>query len=459
MTRPPDPHLSNSDTFALLLERDPLLRSTIVAIATFDRSPSWKVLNDRIERATRLSPRFRMKLVRSTLGVAPPQWVVDPDFDLTWHLRRARVHKGGDRAAVLRFARNAGMEAFDHDRPLWVFTLLEGLPNGRAALVMKVHHSLTDGIGGIQIAQHVVDLQRTPAALGPMPDPPRPAETRAIDELVEPIGFQVGRVLGAGGSLVRQLPGAVARAARNPVAALGDVVDSTIAVARFVRPVTTTLSPVMTERSFRWHYAELEVPFDRMRSAAHRVDCTLNDVFLSGIAGGMRRYHTHHGAAADRLRLSMPISVRAPDDPEGGNRVTITRFEIPVGLNNAGVRTVEIGRRCESLRADPAIGLGNQIALVLNLLPISITGGMLKHVDFLASNVPGFREDIFVGGARLESFHPFGPTLGSAANITLMSYKDRCCIGINTDEGAIVDPEVFGECLRAGFDEVMSLAD
>ena len=68
---------------------------------------------------------------------------------------------------------------------------------------------------------------------------------------------------------------------------------------------------------------------------------------------------------------------------------------------------------------------------------------MLKHVDFLASNVPGFDAAVYVGGARLEAFYPFGPTLGSAANVTLMSYRGTCNIGINTDAGAVPDPEVF----------------
>ena len=95
----------------------------------------------------------------------------------------------------------------------------------------------------------------------------------------------------------------------------------------------------------------------------------------------------------------------------------------------------------------------------LNLLPIAVTGGMLKHVDFLASNVPGFSADVYVGGARLEAFHAFGPTLGSAANVTLMSYRGTCHMGINTDTGAVPDPEVFARCMREGFDEVLALAD
>ncbi|MGZ4802890.1 MAG: wax ester/triacylglycerol synthase domain-containing protein, partial [Acidimicrobiia bacterium] len=165
-------HVSEVDAFTMQLERDPLLRSTIVAVALYDRAPDWQILNDRIDRATRLSPTFREKLVASPWRLAPPRWVVDPDFDLSWHLRRVRVRESGGMAAVLTFARNAGMAAFDHDRPLWEFTLLEGLPEGRSALVMKVHHSLTDGIGGMELALQLFDLEVAPQRPGPMPDAP-----------------------------------------------------------------------------------------------------------------------------------------------------------------------------------------------------------------------------------------------------------------------------------------------
>ena len=87
---------------------------------------------------------------------------------------------------------------------------------------------------------------------------------------------------------------------------------------------------------------------------------------------------------------------------------------------------------------------------------MDVTAGMLKHVDMLASNVPGFPAPVYMGGALLESFHVFGATLGSAANVTLMSYNGTCHIGVSTDSGAVLDPAAFRDCLREGFDEVIA---
>ena len=128
------------------------------------------------------------------------------------------------------------------------------------------------------------------------------------------------------------------------------------------------------------------------------MDATLNDAFLAAIAGGMRRYHERHLAMVDHLRVSMPVSVRAEGDAPGGNRVTIERFELPVGMTDPHRRMERIGQICRSLRSDRAIPYASAIAGVLNLLPVDVTAGMLKHVDMLASNVPGFPAPVYMGG-------------------------------------------------------------
>jgi diacylglycerol O-acyltransferase len=99
----------------------------------------------------------------------------------------------------------------------------------------------------------------------------------------------------------------------------------------------------------------------------------------------------------------------------------------------------------------------NAIAGSLNLLPRSVVGAMLKHVDFLASNVPGFAFPIYLGGSRVERYTAFGPTIGASVNLTLLSYDGTCCIGVTLDSAAVPDREVFLACLSEGFEEVLAL--
>ena len=201
----------------------------------------------------------------------------------------------------------------------------------------------------------------------------------------------------------------------------------------------------------------VDVAVSDLHDAGAAVGATLNDAFVAGIAGGMRLYHEHHCACISELRVTMPISVRAKDDAAGGNHVTLARFDLPVGVTDPRARMANVHEICQKERHEPAINHSELIAAALNLLPVGVTAGMLRHVDLLASNVPGFDIPVYVAGAKVEGFYPFGATLGSAANITLMSYDGTCNIGVITDVGAVPDPEVFAQCLRYGFAEVLAV--
>ena len=138
---------NDSDTVVWNIERDPSLRTTIVAISLLDRAPDWNRLRDRILATSRSVPRLRQKVVPGPLGWGRPRWEHDGDVDLDYHLRRVVVPPPGDLDAVLELAAPIAMAAFDKARPLWEFTLVEGLSGGRAALIEKLHHAFTDGVG------------------------------------------------------------------------------------------------------------------------------------------------------------------------------------------------------------------------------------------------------------------------------------------------------------------------
>ena len=452
-----DPVLREADAFALRMEGDPLLRSTIVAVAVLDRTPDWEVLVRRIERATRLSPAFRSVLAEPPLKLGPLRWVPDADFDLGWHLRRVAAPAPHTLDTVIEMARTAGMTAFDPARALWEFTLVEGLTDDRAALVMKVHHALTDGIGGIELAEHVVDLQREPADLGPLPEAPSAARVGPARLALDALGDNVGRSIDLATHRLRRLPGDLSGLARDPLGTLRQGLDLTGSVRRMTEPVTRTLSPVMTERRLVWRYDPFDVPFADLRAAGKAAGGTVNDAFLAAVSGGLARYHDLHDQPVEHLRVTMPVSLRKPGDAVGGNRITLARIVLPVGLQDPAERIRAIDALSRQWRREPAIPYSNVIAGALNLLPRQVTGGMLKHVDFLASDVPGFPEPVYLAGARMTGFYAFGPTIGAGANITLMSYAGTAHLGVTTDVAAVASGPLFVDALIEGFDEVLDL--
>ena len=175
------------------------------------------------------------------------------------------------------------------------------------------------------------------------------------------------------------------------------------------------------------------------------------------MTAGLRLYHERHGALVDELMVTMPISIRVPGDAEGGNRITLMRIALPVGVADPVERIARSTTRAAAARREPSLKLTQSIAGGLNLLPRWYIGAILRHVDFLASNVPGVPVPVWVGGAAVTMQYAFGPTIGAGVNVTLITYQDTCALGINADSGAIPDLPVFRECLVAGFDEVLAL--
>ncbi|MFZ2173857.1 MAG: wax ester/triacylglycerol synthase domain-containing protein [Rhodococcus sp. (in: high G+C Gram-positive bacteria)] len=447
-------HMTQSDFFSWNMEQDPILRSTIVAVIVLDTKPDWDRFVVMMDRATRVVPNFRHNLVPGRFGMVPPHWVVDPDFDLSWHLRHLSLPEPANMETVLDFARRLGMESFDKDRPLWNFTLLDGLDDGRTALVLKVHHSLTDGIGGMQIAGEIVDFERGGTDRGPLPDVPRSPHVSAVADTVAwewTTGLDLARS-GAGVALP-----ALRRTLFHPLSSARSAAGTAAAVARFVRPIPNPLSPVMRKRSLGRRFAVLDLPVEALHQAARNARSTLNDAFLASILLGLQKYHEVHGATVEQLRVTVPVSLRTETDAMGGNRITLVRLALPANVPDPTELMHQVDKIIEVLRRDPAIPLTNEIAGALNLLPPGYLAMMLKHVDFLASDVPGSPIPLFLAGAEVERYYAFGPTLGTALNVTLMSHTGTCCVGINVDTASVPDLPIMIDCLAEGFRTVLSL--
>lgn len=474
MPREPRTYLSQNDTIMWTVEDDPLLRSTIVAVVLLDRAPDWADLVARVDHASRMVPELREKVVTVPGHPGLLRWVPEPDLDLEYHLRRMAAPAPGRLADVLQLARSFASAGFDRSKPLWEFTLVEDVmrsvdevtvPSG-AAFVMKSHHVVTDGVGAVLLASHLFDLSPdapvVPSTGTPEPGAPEPgvAAARAVST-VEVMRDALGRDLhGVTSALGRALPAlvpTVLRALRDPLHAAVETFETVASIGRTVAPVVSRLSPVMTGRHVGARFDVLDLPLDDLRRAARVAGCTLNDAFLDGITGGLRRYHEAFDVEVEELRVAMPISIRSADDPAGGNHVTIMRFTVPVGVEDPEERMRRLHEIGRHIRAERSLPHTESIAGGLNLLPAGVIGSMLKKVDFLASNVPGVPVPMWLCGAEVERFYPFGPTAGSAVNITLMSYHRLGCIGVDMDTAAITDPALFMSCLRDGFDEVIAV--
>ncbi|MGY4098740.1 wax ester/triacylglycerol synthase domain-containing protein [Nocardia sp. R16R-3T] len=445
--------MTQTDLFTWSMEQDPTLRSTIISVLVLDREPEWNHFWHMIDRGTRVVPKFRHRLVPVPLGLAPPRWTPDDDFDLAWHVHRIRAPAPADLSTVLEFARTEAMTALDPARPLWRVTVMGGLDGDKGALIFTVHHSLTDGIGGIQIAGEILDFVRE-AAPRPPPGDMTPTVRRGFGDIAA-WNWSVGAELVRAG--ISTAWPAARRTVTSPIRTVRDGIAMANSLVRFVRPITSTLSPVMTERSLGRQLSVLEVPADALHHAAHTVGCTMNDAFLAAMLIGLRGYHDKHGAKVEYLRVTVPISLRTDHDAIGGNRITLARFALPLDIADTANLLRTLDALVTSWRREPAIALSSAVAAAFNRLPVGLLTPMLKHVDFIASDVPGSPIPLYVSGAEVERIYAFGPTTGTALNATLISHVGTCYLGINADTAAIPDLPLLTDCLRTGFDTVLNL--
>jgi len=465
----PDPirfehRMSDSDALMWHIEKDPLLRSTITVVWWLDRVPDRGRLTERIERATRTVPRLRQRVMSNPYSIAPPRWELDPYFDVRFHVRWLAAPGDGSLRAILDYAEPIAMQGFDRARPLWELSVIEGLAGGKAAMILKLHHSLSDGVGLVRMTSALVETApEAPVTPRAMPRLPKGRVLTQPERVWDALGHEWRRALGRVRRMATAVPDALGALVSDPAESAAGARDLAASVGRLLRPTSSPLSPLMQARSPSVRFDTLTLPIERLRAAAKRAHCSMNDAFLAGVAGGLHRYHAAHGVDVSHLRISMPISLREGEAGRiAGNQFVPARFIVPVDIPDPIARMQAIHALVSRQRSEPALRLLDEVAAVLNRLPAVLSttlfGAMLRGVDFVASNVPGPRFEVWVAGARLEGVVGFGPLAGAGANVTLFSYLHHAHLGIGTDPAAVPDSSAFVQALRDAFDEVLGQA-
>ena len=119
--------------------------------------PDYHAILDGISERLLSIPRFRQVLRSRPFDLGAPDWVDDPKFNLLQHVRRAALPQPGDDRELFRFAADVMERRLDRDRPLWECWIIEGLADGRWAILMKIHHCIGDGIATMRMLGNLSD--------------------------------------------------------------------------------------------------------------------------------------------------------------------------------------------------------------------------------------------------------------------------------------------------------------
>lgn len=454
--------MSDADALMWNIEKDPALRSTITSVMVLDSTLAHDVLTRRFERLSRVVPRLRQRVRSNPLSLAPPRWEVDPNFDLAFHLWWVKAPGKGTDADLLSIAEPIAMSGFDRARPLWRAVIVEGLANRQSAIIMKVHHAMTDGVGGMKLQLELLDLEPD-AVERDMPPIPEVHVLGQRERFVDAALHEQRRQLGIIKRSAAGVIGGIGAALSDPAGAANSTVEMASSVGRALRPINHPLSPLMTGRSLSTRFDTMTIPMDQAKKAAKKGGGKLNDAFVGGVVRGLRIYHDAHGVDCDELRMAIPISVRtAEQDDLAGNAFVPARIDLPIDIDDPIELMQSIRSHVEGARAEPANELVEPLSNLLNRLPTTavtaLFGSMVKSVDFTTSNVPGAPVPVYLAGAKVLRQFPFGPLAGAALNITLLSYQNDLNIGIASDPAAVPDATVLMDSLRKGFAEILDVS-
>ncbi|MEZ5238529.1 MAG: wax ester/triacylglycerol synthase family O-acyltransferase [Microthrixaceae bacterium] len=457
-----DHRMNDSDALMWNIEKDPMLRSTITTVVRVSGAIDRSALRAHVDRLSRAVPRLREARPGNPYSLAPPRWEVDPNFDMDYHLRFVRAPGEGTDEDVLRLAEPIAMQGFDRARPIWEMTCVSDLAGGDTALVVKIHHSVTDGVGAMRLMLELFDLEQNPAPRH-QPEAPSVRVLNQAQRFLDAVGHQARSQRQMLERIIDEAREGTRGVLRDPFSSMESATRMTESVGRLLAPATRPLGESLQGRSLSCHFEVLNLPLAPMKAAGHVAGGKLNDAFVTGILLAFRRYHAELGTHVESLRISMPINIRDENGPTtAGNAFVPARFVVPAGTDDVLTLLCETHQRLDAVVHEPAYALVEPLASVLNRFPATVTtkvfGSMMRGLDFQASNVPGSPIPLYLLGHRVRSIVPFGPMAGAGANLTLLSYEDTLTIGVNVDPAAVTEPGLFMRCLREAYDDVIALS-
>src|SRR5580704_1662332 len=322
--RPPD-ELSPVDYLMHRGEAQPATRSAFLNVEILDTPADWGRLREAIDRASRVVIRMRQKVVVPPVPATPAQWVVDPDFDLNYHLRRIALPPPGTLRQLLDLAEVTLQSPLDISRALWEAIYVEGLEGGRSALLTKLSHAITDGLGGVALFEQVYDTERDPEPR-PMPPVPVPRDLTGADLVRESLRNMPATTLRDGRRLLGQVVGTAVKLVGQPGPAAAEALGFAESARRMLGAPPAEPSPLLRRRSLVSRTVVLEVPLTELRAAAKAVKvasgadtpdgtgeasgsgpgstASVNDAYLAALCGGLARYHEALGVPVEGLPLA-----------------------------------------------------------------------------------------------------------------------------------------------------------
>ena len=423
-------------------------------------APPFARLEQMVDGKLGMVPRYRQKVRFIPLGLGRPVWVDDPHFNLAYHLRHSALPPPGDFDQLRATAARIFAQRLDRDKPLWEIWMIEGLSQGRWALLSKVHHCMVDGVSATDLMSVMFG---EPAADEPAPWEPAPEPSGA--------GLLLRTATNRTFSPSEQLRTvrAALRAPRTTLEQGLDVLKGMASSASIVRPVGSSSLTGSVGPHRAWSCAQVRL--SDVKAVRASLGGTINDIVLTIVAGGMRDLLEARGEPVEKrtVRALVPVSVRRPGEKGVyNNRVSAMFAELPVGLTDPAARLAAVRTQMDGLKESKQAVAGDVLTSLTGYAPpmLLALGARLAArspslgVQTGVTNVPGPQQPLHTLDRRLLESFPFVPLIGNVRiSIAIFSYDGGLYFGVTGDYESSSDIDILTSGVERSMQELLGLTD
>ena len=458
--------LSPLDASFLHIEDD-VSHMHIASVAIFEGpQPPFADIVSMVDAKLGLVPRYRQVVKFVPLDLGRPVWVDDPHFNIEYHLRHTALPSPGGESELRKLVGRVMSQQLDRSKPLWEIWVVEGLEDGRWAMLAKTHHAMVDGIAGTDLLAVIMDLS---------PEVERP-EAKVWSPRPTPSGGQlaaeaVRNVVRSPYEQVRAVR-ASTRAIRNAVSHAAEVGQGVVAMAGLVRatPVSSLNGPIGPHRRYAWASTSVE----DIKKVRRGLGGTFNDVVLASITNGFRELLLSRGEDIDRVvRTLVPVSVRPRDDSGKAvgdgtfeNKVSAMFAELPVNIEDPVERLHAITVQMDGLKDSKQAVAGEALTSMSGFAPPMLlalgmrlaTRAAQRNVNTVTTNVPGPQFPLYAAGRKMLRAFPYVPLGGQMRiGIAIFSYNGEVNFGITGDYDTTPDLDVLSGAIEDGMAQMVKL--
>ncbi|HWZ74432.1 MAG TPA: wax ester/triacylglycerol synthase family O-acyltransferase [Casimicrobiaceae bacterium] len=446
--------MSSVDTAWLRMDR-PSNLMMICGVLTFGERLTLARLKATLSDRFMRFKRFRQRAVQTSTGA---YWKDDQHFDIGVHVRRVKLRASAGKAELETLVSKLMATPLDPSKPLWQFHLVEGYESG-SAVVVRIHHCYADGIALIQVMLSMTDADREGRVPGPVPPPPKRSESTNGDPLARAfkMATKVGSVLiEKGVGLWHEPAKAVAFAKQG--SAFTEELAKLISMDEDSRTCFKGQPGVAKRVAWADPIAVAEV-----KAVGRALDCSINDVLLSSVAGALRSYLLHEGESVEGLsiRALVPVNLRPAEEAwKLGNRFGLVFLDLPIGIENPVERLYAVRENMRMLKGSyqPVVALGVLAAMGAGpkILQEQLLAMLAKNATAVMTNVPGPQQPLYLGGALIASMMFWVPQSGDIGlGISILSYNGEVRFGVVADRGLCPDPDRVIERFAPEFDKLV----